>query len=316
MEFLEKLYERAKKVKKTILFPESKEKRVLKAVKILKEREICNPVLLDNLKNIDEYVELYCEIRKHKKVKKDDARKLILGNPVFYAALAVRSGEADGFVAGASLTTRDVVRSAIHCIGAQENTPTISSTTIVILPDKNFGSNGVFIYADCSIIPDPTPEQLRDITLASVKIGRMLLDDEVKVAMLSYSTKGSGGTGKSVEKVRQATKLVIEKDPLLLIDGEVQLDCAIVPDVTRRKDPQSKINGKANILIFPNLDTGNIAYKLTERFAKAYSVGPVIQGLKKPVSDLSRGCNSEDIVNAASIVAVMAQNTSYFTPST
>lgn len=332
MQFLDTIYERAKKAKKKILLPEGEEVRVLKAVDVILKKGICIPALIgdpanilkiskrenidlkdveiiDNkkYKNLDRYIALYRELRKHKKVKEDDARKIITENPVFYSALSVSSGEFDGFVAGASTTTRDVAKAAIYCIGPREDIPTVSSSSIVIMSDKNFGSDGVFIYADAGIVPDPTPEQLRDITIASVDLARSLLDDKPRVAMLSYSTKGSGGSGKSVEKVRKATKLVMERDPSLLIDGELQIDCAVVPDVARRKDPDGKIKGRANILIFPNLDAGNIAYKLTERLAKACIIGPLLQGLKKPASDLSRGCNSEDIVNAVAVTVIRAQ---------
>lgn len=335
MEFIKKIYECAKKTRKRILLPEGEEKRVLRAVEIILERDICLPVLMGDpdrilkisksekinlrhteiidareYRNLDRYISLYCDIRKHKNIKPEEARKLITQNPVFYSALAVRAGDVDGFVAGAATITRDVAKAAIHCIGPAGDTSTISSSSIIILPDKNLGSNGVFIYADAGIIPDPSAEQLRDIAIASARMARLLLDDEPRIAMLSYSTKGSGGSSKSIEKVRTATRLVIEKDPGLLIDGEMQIDCAIVPDVCEKKDPDSRIKGRANVFVFPNLDAGNIAYKLTERIAKARAIGPVLQGLKKPVSDLSRGCNSEDIVNAVSITAIRAQESS------
>lgn len=334
MEFLERIYERAKDSRKRIVFPEGEEIRVLKALPTILKRRLCRPILIGDpakisriLKaddvdlsdveitdsnrygNLDKYVALYCEIRKHKKVGNDEARKLITKNPVFYAALGVRSGDFDGFVAGASTTTRDVAKAAILCIGPAEDTPTVSSSSVVILPDKGLGSNGVFIFADAGIVPDPTAEQLADIATASVKMARVLLDDEPRIAMLSYSTKGSGGSGKSIEKVRRATKLVSEKDPSLVIDGEVQVDCAIVPEVAKRKDPGSKLKGRANVFIFPNLDAGNIAYKLTERFAKARAIGPLLQGLNKPASDLSRGCESQDIIDAVAITVLWAQIT-------
>ncbi|MFH1479012.1 MAG: phosphate acetyltransferase [Candidatus Omnitrophota bacterium] len=336
MEFLDNLYKKAKEGKKKIIFPEGEEIRVLEAIEEIVEKDIARPVLIGNpkkilslsknlsmdlasidiidianLKDLDKYIELYCEIRKHKSIKKEEARKIITQNPVFYAALAVRRGDVDGFVAGSSTTTRDVAKAAIYCIGPSEDTPTISSSTILILPDKTLGSNGVFIYADAGIIPDPTSEQLMDIAIASVKMARLVLDDEPKVAMLSYSTKGSGGSGDSIKKVQEATRLIIEKCPDLLIDGEIQIDCAVVPEVAKRKDPSSKIKGRANIFIFPNLDAGNISYKLTERLGKAYAIGPILQGLNKPASDLSRGCNSKDIVNACTVVALMAQDATH-----
>ena len=331
MQFIDKLYEQAKKAKKRIILPEGEEVRVLKSLELILRHELCTPVLIGdpdkiskivkkekidlrnaeiidrkNYKNLDKYVSLYCEIRKHKKIKPEDARKLILDSPVFYAALAVRTGEVDGFVAGAAHTTRNVARAAIHCIGVSKDTPTVSSSSIMILPDKSLGSNGVFIFADAGIVPDPTAEQLRDIALASVRMARTLLDDEPKVAMLSYSTRGSGGSGKSMEKVQAATRLIMEKEPNLLVDGEIQVDAAVSPEVSKRKNAKSSIKGRANIFIFPNLDAGNIAYKLTERLGKALAIGPILQGLKKPASDLSRGCNSDDIANSAAVTAIRA----------
>lgn len=332
MEFIDKIYEGARKSGKKIILPEGETPRVLKAVESILEKGLCLPVLvgdsgkiqkiakeqgisinradiIDNKssKDLDKYIALYCEIRKHKKINEDDARKLITQNPVFYAALGVRTGDFDGFVAGASTTTRDVAKAAIYCIGPEDGTSTISSSIIVITPDKSLGSNGVFIFADAGIVPDPTAEQLSDIAIASARTASILLDDEPRVAMLSYSTKGSGGSGKSIEKVREATKLVSEKFPSLLIDGEVQVDCAVVPEVANRKDPSGKIKGRANIFIFPNLDAGNISYKIAERFAKARALGPVLQGLKKPASDLSRGCNTQDIIDTVAITAFRAQ---------
>jgi len=329
MSFIETIYDRAKKVKKRILLPEGEEIRVLKAAAQIQERGICSPVVLGNpdkifklskgegidlkgaevvnykeCKNLDKYIELFCEIRKHKKLKKDEARKLITQNPVYYSALAVRAGDFDGFVAGAAITTRDVAKAAIYCIGPREGISTISSSSVIILPDRNLGSNGVFIFADAGIVPDPTDEQLCDIAISTVDTARMLLDDEPKVAMLSYSTKGSGGSGESVKKVQAATELIVRKMPDLLIDGEIQVDCAVVPEIAKRKDPKTKIKGRANVFIFPNLDSGNIAYKIVERLAKARAIGPLLQGLKKPVSDLSRGCDSQDIVDGVAITAL------------
>ena len=219
----------------------------------------------------------------------------------------VSAGDADGFVAGASTTTRDVAKAAIHCIGPAENIKTVSSSTLLILDDKTLGSNGVFIYADAGIVPDPTSEQLADIAISSARMAKILLDDQPKIAMLSYSTKGSGGSGKSIQKVQEATRIAMQREPELLIDGEIQVDCAVVPEVARRKDPASRIKGRANIFIFPNLDAGNISYKLTQRLAKARAIGPLFQGLQKPASDLSRGCDFQDIIDAVAITAVRAQ---------
>jgi phosphate acetyltransferase len=332
MEFLEKIYERSRKTKKKILLSEPHDERVLKAIESILKSGICTPVLIGNpeeanreakkqgidlkgleiidnkkSKDLDKYVALYCEKRKHKKVSSEDALKIITNNPVFYASLMVSAGDADGCVAGASITTRDVAKAAIYCIGPADNIKTVSSSTLLILDDKTLGSSGIFIYADAGIVPDPTAEQLADIAISSARMAKILLDDKPKVAMLSYSTKGSGGFGSSIEKVQKATKLVKDREPELLIDGEIQVDCAVVPEVAQRKDPDSKIKGRANVFIFPNLDAGNISYKLTQRLARARAIGPLIQGLQKPASDLSRGCDFQDIIDAVAITAVRAQ---------
>jgi len=331
MEFLEKIYERARKSKRRILLPEAGDGRVLRAIEGLLKLGICYPVLIGDpdeahkasrkegvdlkgieiidykkSKDLEKYVALYCEKRKHKNVSIEEATEIIISNPVFFASLAVSSGDADGYVAGAATTTRDVAKAAIQCIGPADDIKTVSSSSILILSDKRLGSNGIFIYADAGIIPSPTAEQLADIAISSSRIARMLLDDEPRVAMLSYSTKGSGGDGESVIKVQEATRLVAQREPCLLIDGEIQVDCAVVPEVAERKDPSGRIKGRANIFIFPNLDAGNISYKLTHRLAKGRAIGPLLQGLKKPASDLSRGCDSQDIIDAVAITAVMA----------
>ena len=332
MEFLEKIYERARKTKKRILLSEPHEERVLRAIEGILKSGIAVPVLIgdplaanevakkegidltgleiiDNKKSkdLDKYVALYCEKRKHKKVSPEDAVKIITRSPVFYASLMVSSGDADGSVAGASTTTRDVAKAAIYCIGPAEDIKTVSSSTLLILDDKTLGSSGVFIYADAGIVPDPTAEELADIAISSARMAKILLDDQPKIAMLSYSTKGSGGSGISIEKVREATRLVMQREPSLLIDGEIQVDCAIVPEVAQRKDSSSKVKGRANIFIFPNLDAGNISYKLTQRLARARAIGPLLQGLQKPASDLSRGCDFQDVIDAVAITAVRAQ---------
>jgi phosphate acetyltransferase len=332
MEFLEKIHERSRSIKKRILLSEASDIRVLRAIEDILKSGICTPVLIgdpeeankaakkegidlkgleiiDNKKSkdLDKYAAFYCEKRKNKKVSQEDAMKIITRNPVFYAAIMVSAGDADGTVAGASTTTRDVAKAAIYCIGAAEGIKTVSSSTILILDDKTFGSNGVFIYADAGIVPDPTAEQLADIAISSARMAKILLDDHPKIAMLSYSTKGSGGSDKSIQKVQKATQLVMQRDSSLLIDGEIQVDCAVVAEIAQRKDPDSRIKGRANIFIFPNLDAGNIAYKLTQRLAKARAIGPLLQGLQKPASDLSRGCDSQDIVDAVAITAVRAQ---------
>ncbi len=332
MGFLDKIYERARNAKKKILLSEASDERVLRAIEGILKSGVAVPVLIgdsreanrvarkegidlkdleiiDNKKSkdLDKYVALYCEKRRHKNVNSDDALKIITENPVFYGALMVSAGDADGTVTGAATTTRDVAKAAIYCIGPAENIKTVSSSTILILEDTALGSNGVFIYADAGIVPDPNSEQLADIAISTARMAKIIFEDKPKIAMLSYSTKGSGGSSESIKKVQEATRIVMQREPDLLIDGEIQVDCAVVPEVAARKDPDSRIRGRANIFIFPNLDAGNISYKLTQRLARARAIGPLLQGLRKPASDLSRGCDFQDIIDAVAITAVRAQ---------
>jgi phosphate acetyltransferase len=245
-------------------------------------------------------------LREHKGITLTTAEE-ILKDPVYYAAMMVREGSADGFVAGASYTTPDVARAAIHCLGADSRIETVSSSFIIIVPDCAYAEGGIFVFADCGIVPEPTSKQLAQIALSSAELMEKVLRFEPRVAMLSFSTQGSASE-RCVEKVKEATKLVKELKPNLLVDGELQVDSAIVPEVAKIKTPDSILKGRANILIFPNLDAGNIAYKLVQRLAKAKAIGPLLQGLNKPCSDLSRGCDVEDIVDAVAVTVVRAQN--------
>ncbi len=213
----------------------------------------------------------------------------------------------DGFVAGASHATPNVARAVIYCLQIDREFRTVSSSFLIELENCEFGEKGLFIFADCGIIPDPVARQLAGITLASSALMKDLFDIEPKVALLSYSTKGSA-KGKSVDKVLEALKIIKEKHPSLKVDGELQFDAAIIPEVAKIKSPNSSVAGKANILIFPNLDSGNISYKLIQRLGKARVAGPLLQGLTKPASDLSRGCNIDEIVDAVAATAVRAQN--------
>ncbi len=333
MDFLRKIYERAAKDRVKLILPEGTEPRILKAVQEILSRRLCEVVLLGrpeevraaakehsidlkeieiidplNSKLFDKYTELYYQIRRHKGIEIDVARKVLQENPVFFAALAVHCGDADGYVAGASHTTRDVARAAIHCIGIQEGIKTVSSSLIIILDDKRFGEEGLILFADCGIVPEPTSEQLKDIALSSVKLFRTIIEREPRVAFLSYSTKGSGGVSESIERVQSAVKILKATHPEIIADGELQADAAILPDVAKIKSPGSKVAGHANILIFPNLDAGNISYKLVQRLAHSRAIGPLLQGLAKPVSDLSRGCDWKDVLDAVAITAVRAQD--------
>jgi phosphate acetyltransferase len=215
-------------------------------------------------------------------------------------------GDIDGFVAGASHTTPDVARAAIQCLGVNEKTNIASSCFIMKVPDCSYGEGGAFIFADCGIVPEPTPRQLACIAISNAELAEKIFGVTAKVALLSYSTKGSA-RGRAIDKVLEALKLAKEMQPELLIDGELQLDAAIVPEVAQIKYPESILAGRANVLIFPNLEAGNIGYKLVNRLANARAIGPLIVGLNKPCSDLSRGCSVEDIVDCAATTAIRAQ---------
>jgi len=333
---IEALRELAKKHPRTIVLPESLEPRILKAADTLAGLGVAKIVLigretdikkaaakealpLHGIRIIDpeehprrgEMAEILFELRKHKGLTMEEAKKLILTDPLYFAGFLVRLGEADGFVAGASHATADVARAAIFCIGLDEEIGVMSSSFVVEVENSTYGDNGLFIFGDCGIIPDPTPERLAGIAISCSRLHRDLfsaLDRERKprVALLSYSTKGSAKSA-SIEKVKKALELIKRSQPDLMVDGELQLDSAIVPEVAKIKVPKSAVAGKANVLIFPNLDAGNIAYKLAQRLAGARVVGPLLEGIKKPASDLSRGCLVEEIIDTVVATAVRAR---------
>ncbi|HTY37220.1 MAG TPA: phosphate acetyltransferase, partial [Bacteroidota bacterium] len=249
---------------------------------------------------LKKYADIFYELRKSKGMTPDQALET-MKRPLFYGAMMVREGDAHGSVAGSISTTGDVLRAGIQVIGVAEGISIVSSFFLMVWPDK------VYTYADSAVVPDPTVEQLADIALASAQNHRKLTGEEPKVAMLSFSTKGSAEHA-LVQKVREATAIVKKKNPTLLVDGELQFDAAIVPSVGERKSPGSPVAGKANVMIFPNLDAGNISYKITQRLGGAEAVGPIVQGLKKPAFDLSRGCSVEDIVNVVGINALMGMS--------
>ena len=309
MDTITLIREKAKKQSKTIVLPEGNDERVCKAAEFLTKEKIANIILLekDHLdpQKIEQYTELYFQIRQHKGVSRDEAHE-IAKNPVFYGALMVREGLADGFVAGAATTTPDVAKAGLYCIGIDKRIATIASCFIMLVPNCSYGENGVFIFADCGIVPDPTTRQLAQIAISSGELAKKVLDFTPRVAMLSYSTKGSAG-GRFVERIREATAMLHEMMPDLLVDGELQVDAAIVPHVAKIKNPNSPIQGDANILIFPNLEAGNISYKLVERLSGGRALGPLLMGLVKPCSDLSRGCSWEDVVDCAAVTAIRAQ---------
>ncbi len=324
MDVLERIRNKAKSLNRSVVFPEGNDDRTLHAVSQLEREGIVHCIVLGDerdmisrslelrldLGNADlidpklasykgELADLLYERRKHKGMSLDEARKLSL-DPLYFGALMVKSGRAQGSVAGAAHSTGDVIRAALYCIGLAPGIKVISSSFMMVMP-----SGKVYMYSDGAVVPDPGAEQLASIAVSAAAIHKALTDEEPVVAMLSYSTKGSA-EGTSIEKVRQATRLAQEMRPDMRIDGELQVDAAIVPAIAEKKAPGSQVKGEANVFIFPDLDAGNIAYKITQRLAGAQAIGPIVQGLEKPAFDLSRGCNASDIVNVASINALIS----------
>lgn len=330
MDVLANIKKKAKEKKQQILFPEGLEPRTIKAVQKIVEEGLAQPTLLGNSNEIlnmavqlnislhgvgiinpnkstllNELSELLYELRKNKGLSIAEAYELAK-NPLYFAALMVRSGKANGYIAGAQNTTGDVLRPALQVVKTAKNISTVSGAFIMVLPDKNFGINGLLMIADCAVNPNPTPQQLAEIAFLTAQTTNRLVGVEPKVAMLSFSTKGSA-KHELVEKIVMATKIAKERFPNLNIDGELQLDAALIPEVAQYKASGSEVAGKANVLIFPDLQSGNIGYKLIERLGKAQAIGPILQGMAKPVNDLSRGCSVEDIVNVTALTAVQAQ---------
>ena len=330
MSFIEQIKQRAKQSIKTIVLPEATDIRILEAAKIVKEEGYAKVILIGNEeevkklskeKNIDisgteivdpaksektkKYAKALYELRKAKGMTEEQAQKLIL-EPVYFGMMMVKLNDADGLVSGAAHSTSDTLRPALQILKTAPGTKLVSAFFVMVVPNCEYGSNGTFIFADSGLNEEPDSEKLSEIAISSSKSFEQLVGDQAKVAMLSYSTYGSAHSA-STEKVVEATKLVKEKAPELTVDGELQLDAAIIPEVAEFKAKGSPLKGQANVLVFPDLGAGNIGYKLVQRLAKAEAYGPLCQGIAKPVNDLSRGCSSQDVAGVIAITAVQAQ---------
>ena len=324
------IYKKARLKKKRVVFPEGSEPRIIRAIAAILENKMAEVTVLGNRDEIynlsselsvdiskallidpassvlfDKFVTDYVKIRQKKNVSEEKAIQA-LTNPLYFGAMLVRNSEADAMVAGAVNTTADVIRSAIQVLGLRKAVKTISSSFLMIIPEYMGQEDKVFLFADCGAVPNPDPAELASIADSTAKTMELLFGVEPNIALLSFSTKGSARHA-DVKKVTETLKILNRNFPDLKVDGELQLDAAIVPAIQRQKAPDSMVAGEANILIFPTLDAGNIGYKLTQRLAQAKAIGPILQGLSKPVNDLSRGCSVEDIIDAAAIACVMAE---------
>ena len=330
MNLIDKMIQRAKANKQRIVLPEGTEERTLRAADKLLSDEIANIVLLGDpeeirdmaqqmgLTNINKaeiinpkehnnkevYIDQLVELRKNKGMTTEKASKVV-EDPLYLSCLMIKNGDADGEVAGAQNTTGDVLRPALQIIKTLPGVKVVSGAFIMYTQTPQFGEDGVLLFADCAVMPNPNAEELASIAVSSAQTMQSLVGVEPKVAMLSFSTKGSA-EHEMVDKVREATAIAKEVNPLLMIDGELQADAALVPEVGKSKAPGSSIAGKANVLVFPTLESGNIGYKLVQRLGNAQAIGPVLQGMAAPVNDLSRGCSVDDIYNMVTITANQA----------
>ncbi len=332
MSFIDNIKEKAKANIKTIVLPEAFDPRVLEAAsRVTKEGfakvillgvkdelnsianensidisnvDIINPIESDKMES---YVQTFYELRKAKGMTLEKATETLKDN-IYFGTMMIKMGDADGLVAGSICSTADTLRPSLQVVKTAPNVKLVSSFFVIQVPNCEFGENGMFMFSDCGLNVNPSADELSEIAISTAKSWKDMFGSEPRVAMLSYSTLGSAPDVKGMNlKVREATKLVREKAPDLLVEGEIQLDAAIVPSIASKKAPESNVAGKANILIFPDINAGNIGYKLVERLAKAEAYGPVTQGIAKPVNDLSRGCSSDDIVGVIAITAVQSK---------
>lgn len=329
MGFIDVIKEKARADKKTIVLPESEDRRVLEATETILKEGLANVVLIGNEEQIKKdaadldisgativdpatsdktqaYIDKLVELRQKKGMTQEQAKDIMLNQRTYYGVMMVKMGDADGMVSGACHSTADTLRPSLQILKTKPGTKLVSAFFLMEVPNCEYGENGTFVFADCGLNQNPTPDELAAIAVSSAESFKMLVGKEPKVAMLSHSTKGSAKHA-DVDKVVEATKLAHELDPELKLDGELQLDAAIVPEVGASKAPGSEVAGHANVLIFPDLDAGNIGYKLVQRLGKAEAYGPLTQGIAAPVNDLSRGCSAEDIVGVVAITSVQAQ---------
>ncbi|MBR2241482.1 MAG: phosphate acetyltransferase [Clostridia bacterium] len=331
MSFIETIKEKAKQQIKTIVLPEGSDIRTLKAASIVQKEGYAKLIILGDRAKIEEmasannldiseatiinpiesenyetYVQLFYELRKAKGMTIEKARET-LKDETYFGMMMVKNGDSDGLVSGACHSTSDTLRPALQILKTAPGTKLVSAFFVMVVPDCEYGENGIFIFSDSGLNEYPDADALSEIAISSANSFKQLVGVEPKVAMLSYSTYGSAHSPLT-DKVVEATKLLKEKAPDLICDGELQLDAAIIPEIAASKAPGSPVQGKANTLIFPDLDAGNIGYKLVQRLAKAEAYGPLCQGIAKPVNDLSRGCSAEDIAGVIAITAVQAQN--------
>ena len=330
MNFIDRIKERAKSDKKRIVLPESMDKRVIEAAEKILREDLAEVVIVGKKKDIleisqgydiskaiivDPFTEEYTEelinelveLRKSKGMTYEEAKKLLLEDYMYYACMLVKTGRADGVVSGACHSTSNTLRPALQIIKTKPGVMLVSAFFLMVVPNCEYGENGTFIFGDSGLEQNPTPEKLAAIAASSADSFKLLVEAEPRVAMLSHSTMGSAKHA-DVDKVVEGVRIAKEMYPQYKIDGEMQLDAAIIPEIAASKAPESEVAGHANVLIFPDLDAGNIGYKLVQRLAKAEAYGPICQGIAAPVNDLSRGCSADDIVGVVAITAVQAQN--------